>query len=119
MSESATTPSSYRIKIFADAAFLRELKADQVSITIESEREEKDATQLGFQVEAVIAVVVTVQAVLDSAKLAAKIYRWWHRSKSQVVVLQTPFGSLTMRKSGDITKADVKKFLAATSKIYR
>lgn len=118
MSKSPASPSSYRIKFLAEAAFVRELKADAAkdaaNITIASEHEEKDATRQGFDLVTIVAIVAIVQAALDSVELAEKIYRWWVRSKTEVVVLQTPFGTLEMRKAAGVKEADVRKFLEAS-----
>lgn len=123
MTDSQPAPTPYRIKFIADAAFVKEVKAaaekNPADIRIESEREEKDATRLGFTLETATAVVALVTGAIEIGKFAKAIYDWFKNSKSNVVVLQTPFGTLEMHKSAGVTEEDVRKFLAAALRMAK
>lgn len=107
----------YRLKFIVDEPFAQQLKfeaaRDPDNLKVESEREEKDATRLGFDLGTAVAIVTIVQGALYAGELAVKIYQWWQASRANKVVLQTPFQTLELHKSAGITEADIRKFLKA------
>lgn len=113
---------SYRIKFVAEPSFAAEVKVaaagDHAKIRIESERTEKDATRIGFSLETAVTLVAIFKGLIDLAELAKTIYDWYERSHSNLVVLQTPFGVLEMRRSNGVTEEDVRRFLEAATKLH-
>src|SRR5713101_5995096 len=111
------TPQNYRVKFVADESFAEQVRlfARQQSqnLSIESEGTEEDATQLGFDLAAVSAIVTIVSGTLYVGELAAKILNWMHHSRTNKVVIQTPFQTFELNKAAGLTEEDVSKFLKA------
>jgi len=115
--------AALRLKIIADSEFAEALKAEAKSrpddLTIESERNEKDATKLGFDFAAAVSIVAIVKGAMDAATFAAKIYNWWHDSKKKKprykVILQTPLRTLELQSNIPITQAEIRQFLEGSA----
>jgi hypothetical protein len=114
-------PSDYRIKFIADVSFVEEMRAEIAlsldEIKIEKETTEDDATRLGFDLMTAVAVVTLVSGALDILQFAAKVYRWFEKSKSNRVIIQTPFKTVELVKASGVTRRDVEKILKAAIEI--
>jgi hypothetical protein len=115
--------TALRLKIIADSEFADALKAEAVArpadLVIESERNEKDATKLGFDLADAVSIVAIVKGAIDAATFAAKIYGWWHDSKKKKprykVILQTPLRTLELHSNIPVTQAEIQRFLEASA----
>lgn len=116
-----TTQKFYRVTFIADSVFTDEVKAfvreNPERIEIESERFEKDATRLGFDLATMSAIVTIITGTLYVGELSAQILSWLRRSKGNKIVFQTPFKTLELHKSESLTEEDVRKFLLAAQAI--
>jgi hypothetical protein len=105
----------YRIKFIADEGFNDALKAfaktNPSLVTIESEHTEKDPTRLGFDLHAIAEIVTLIAETLSVAELAAKMIAWLNQSKSNKVIVQTPFKTVEVHKTKDMTEEEVGKIL--------
>ena len=112
-----TTQDSYRVTFIGDDTFIHEFKSfaseNPDDVEIESERSEKDATRLGFDLATAVAIVAIVSGTLYVGELAVKVLAWLRKSKGNKIVLQTPFKTLELQKSEGLTEEDVRKFLQA------
>jgi hypothetical protein len=106
-----------RVKFQADAQFVDHLKTFQRShpgeVSIDSEVNERDPAKLGFDLGMIITAITTVSEICEIAKFAAEIVDWVRASRGNKVVLQTPFGTLELRRDRPISKEDVCRFLEA------
>jgi hypothetical protein len=114
---------SFRLKFIADPEFVEKLKDEARrnpdELELDPEREEKDATQLGFDLHTVLSVVATIRAALYTKDLATRIYQYWTDGKSKKVIIQSPFGTLEFRKTSPVTEEDVRKFLEAAQGLHK
>jgi hypothetical protein len=78
---------------------------------IESERPEKDATRLGFELATVSAVVTVIAAAIYAGELSIKITQWYRKSNADKIILQTPFKSIEVRAAKELTESEVKRAL--------
>lgn len=115
-----TTPQPYRIKFIADDAFIEQLKVDAAqqpeAIKVESERKDEDATRLGFDLISISTVVTVISGLFSIAEVAAKIYKWWQKSRANKVIVQTPFQTVELHKSAGITEEDIRKAIDVKQK---
>lgn len=108
----------YNVKIIADETFIGLLKeyANQSpdDIKIESEIDEsKDATDLGFELVSVLAVLAVVKELFYVGELAVKIYQWLKKSKDQKIIIVTPFRTIELHSNTELTVEDIRKLLQA------
>ena len=116
-----TTQDSYRVTFIGDDVFIEELKSfaakNPVDVNIESELREKDATRLGFDLVTAAAIVTIISGALYTGELAVKLFMALRKSKSNKIIIQSPFKTLELQKSGELTEEDVRKFLEAAQVI--
>lgn len=107
--------TEYRLKFIADETFAQELQAYSAEnpndLRIERQSREKDATQLGFDLTTVDHIVVLVGHAIATAQLAAKIFQWWQKSKSNKLIIQSPSKALELAKSAVTTAKDIETLL--------
>lgn len=112
--------SAYRVTFIADVAFIQALKDlanEDPRMIVESERTEKDATRLGFDLAAAATVVTIITGALYTGELAARVLAWLRHMKGNKIILQTPFKTLELHKSAELTEEDVRRFLQAAQKV--
>ena len=123
MSNVDSSQQPYRIKFFAEPAFLNVVQdsvgKDSNVVSVSDAKEEKEAVRLGFTVETVFSFVTIISGLIDIGELSKKIYGWFSKSDSNAVVIQTPFGRYEMRKAAGVTEADVRKFLQAAARLSK
>jgi hypothetical protein len=107
--------TEYRLKFIADETFAEELRSYSADhpdeLRIERQSREKDATQLGFDLTTVDHIVVLVGHALTTAQLAAHIFKWWQKSKSNKLIIQSPSKALELAKSAVTTAKDIETLL--------
>ena len=117
----SSTPQDYRIKIVANADFVKNLKdevvADPSNIKAISEKVEKDAARLGFDVQTVVSLLLIIKGTFEVTELARRIFQTWRSCDNSKIVLQTPFQTLELHKSSTITQVDIQKFIEAAKSI--
>jgi superfamily II DNA/RNA helicase len=111
------TLESYRLTFVADEAFLKELRSyaakHSEQITIEDERRDDDATRLGFDLSTISAVTTIVASVLYVGELATKVATWQSRSDANKVIVQTPFRTIELHKTSELSVEDIRQLLLA------
>ena len=113
-------PQSYQLNFIAAQDFIEHLKdyatQNPQNLEIKSEKHDEDATKLGFDLLTVATVLTITQAGLYIGELATKIVMWLRKSKSDKIVIQTPFQTIEIRKEG-ITEEYVREVLKAAQDI--
>jgi hypothetical protein len=111
----------YKVKFIVDAAFIEQMKQyaheHPNNLKIESEKTEKDATKLGFDLVTVASIVTIVSGTLYIGELAAKILGWLSHSSGNKVAIQTPFQTIEIHRSANLTERDVRGLLKAAMEI--
>src|SRR5580704_4879876 len=106
---------SYRIKFIADGGFNDAVKAfakkNPSLLKVESEHTEKDPTRLGFDLQAIAEIVTLIAESLSIAELAVKVIAWLNESKSNKVIVQTPFKTVEVHKTKNLTEEEVRNIL--------
>jgi len=96
------TPQKYRVKFVADEPVIQQIilsaSEDSENLNIESVGKEEDATRLGFDLTAVSAVMTAVSSTLYVGGLAVRILKWLQRTRTNKVVIQTPFQTIELSK---------------------
>ena len=107
--------TEYRLKFIADETFAHELQAYSAQhpneIRIERQSREKDGTQLGFDLTTVDHVVVLITHAITTAQLAVQIFKWWQKSKTNKLIIQSPSKALELVKSAVTTAKDIETLL--------
>jgi hypothetical protein len=113
--DAAMSTNSCRMKFIADKTFNDAVKAfakDNPSLLkIESEHAEKDPTRLGFDLQTIAEIVTLIAESLTIAELAIKVIEWLKESKSNKVIVQTPFRTVEVHNTKDLTEGEVRKIL--------
>ncbi len=108
--------NSYRLKIFADDAFLQQLKHYSAQapddLKVVSEKIDRDATRQGFDLTNIVEVVVAVSHTIAIIELARHVVKWVRGSKGNKVVVQTPVATMEFHKE-TISEEEIQKFLEA------
>ena len=107
----------YVVKFIGNNSFADEFKefakSDPENIQIESESYEKDPMSLGFDLTNLSAIVGIISATLYAGELATKLISFLRKSKSNKIILQTPFKTIELYNSEKITEDDARKVLKA------
>lgn len=106
---------NYRITIIADEALAEAIKAyaeeNPADMEIESERSNRDAARLGFDIGGAADIVTLVTATFFFGELAVRLFQWMRANRSNKIIIQTPMKTVEISNSAQLTEKEVLRLL--------